>query len=67
MGEHIVRETAASSFYILTHHCVRYMVAERYDELLSAFDAQTSADDGTDAIDTRKLMAGMAPEYGGRD
>ena len=48
---------------LLTHHCVRYMVVERYQELLHAFDAQTSADDGSDEIDTRKLMAGMAPAY----
>ncbi len=63
VGEHVVEQVAAGAFYILTHHCVRYMVVERYEELLAAFDAQTSADDGTDAIDTRKLMAGMAPTY----
>ena len=63
IGEHVVRAVAAGSFYILTHHCVRYMVVERYEELLAAFDAQTSADDGTDAIDTRKLMADMTPTW----
>ena len=61
VGEHVASEVAAGTFYILSHHCVRYMVAERYDELLAAFDAQTDAADGTDALDTRKLMAGMAP------
>ena len=63
VGEHVVREVAAGTFYIVTHHCVRYMVVERYQALLAAFDQQTDPDDGTDALDTRKLMAGMGPRY----
>jgi len=63
VARHIVSQLDTDAFYLLTHHCVRYMVVERYQELLHAFDAQTSADDGSDEIDTRKLMAGMAPAY----
>ncbi len=59
IGRHTVDQVKAGSFYIMTHHCNRYMVVERYEEQLEALDRQTSPDDGSDALDTRKIMRAM--------
>lgn len=59
IGRHTVEQVKSGSFYIMTHHCNRYMVVERYEEQLEALDSQTSPDDGSDALDTRKLIKAM--------
>jgi NAD(P)-dependent dehydrogenase (short-subunit alcohol dehydrogenase family) len=64
VARHAVEEIKKGTFYILTHHCVRYMVVERYEELIGAFDDQASPDDGSDAFDTRKLVAAILEQGG---
>ena len=60
IGRRAIEQVKAGSFYIMTHHCNRYMVVERYEEQLAALDAQTRPDDGSDELDTRKIMREIA-------
>ena len=46
----------SGDFYIFSHHCNQAMIEARMNRQLVAIDKQTSADDGSDAIDTGPML-----------
>lgn len=46
----------SGDFYIFSHHCNQAMIEARMNRQLAAIDKQTSADDGSDAIDTGPML-----------
>ena len=56
VGEQTIKRVKMGDFFILTHHCIRYMVEERYDELMAAFDEQVAPYPGCEDIDSRQLL-----------
>lgn len=56
VAKHTIEQVKKDAFYIVTHHSNRYMVEERYTELLAAFDDQTPEFEGWEAYDTRKYI-----------
>ncbi len=57
IGKHTIEQIKRGAFYIVTHHSNRYMVEERYRQLLAAFDEQAPAFQGWEAFDTRRVVA----------
>ncbi len=56
IGRHTVERVKHGDFFIITHACVRYMVEERYTELLAAFDKQAPWYEGCESLDTRRMF-----------
>ena len=46
----------SGDFYIFSHHCNQAMIEARMNRQLAAIDKQTSADDGSDEIDTGPML-----------
>ena len=46
----------SGDFYIFSHHCNQAMIEARMNRQLAAIDKQTSADDGSDAVDTGPML-----------
>ncbi len=64
IGTRTVEGIKKGDFFIVTHACVRYMVEERYNELLAAFDEQAPYYEGCEAYDTRAMMRAIAAQQG---
>lgn len=57
IAEHCIEQVKRDSFYIVTHYSNKYMVEERYTELLAAFNEQTEEYEGWQQNDTRQILA----------
>ena len=49
----------AGDFYIFSHHCNTSMIESRMNQQLATIGRQTSADDGSDIIDTGPMLGGL--------
>ncbi|MGC6533949.1 MAG: SDR family NAD(P)-dependent oxidoreductase [Parvibaculales bacterium] len=62
VGAHTLQQIKQGAFYIFPHYAARHLAAERNDEIIAAFDAQTSPSEDWKTHDTRsffELMSGM--------
>ena len=57
IAEHCIDQVKKDAFYIVTHYSNKYMVEERYQELLGAFNTQTEEHEGWEQNDTRHILA----------
>jgi NAD(P)-dependent dehydrogenase (short-subunit alcohol dehydrogenase family) len=61
VGRRAVEGIQRGDFYIVTHPHNRNYIAERYDDLLRAYDTQAPHFEGDEKYDLRKIMAEMQP------
>lgn len=62
VGQHTLAQIKNGAFYIFPHYAARHLAAERNDEIMAAFDAQTQHTDDWKTHDTRsffEMMSGM--------
>lgn len=53
---HCIEQVKKDAFYIVTHYSNKYMVEERYAELIDAFNEQTVEHEGWEQNDTRQIL-----------
>ena len=53
VGAHTLAEIKNGSFYIFPHYAARHLAEERNDEIIAAFEAQTSPSENWQKHDTR--------------
>jgi len=63
VGRRAVEGLQRGDFYIVTHPHNRDYIAERYEEMLRAFDTYAPHFEGDDKYDLRKIMAQMARSH----
>ena len=59
VGAHCLAEIKNGAFYIFPHYAARHLAEERNDEIIAAFDAQTSATPDWQKHDTRSFFEAM--------
>lgn len=59
VGRHTIEQIKQGAFYIFPHYAARHLAEERNDEIIAAFDAQTSHCDDWRKNDTRSFFEAM--------
>lgn len=59
VGAHTIEQIKQGAFYIFPHYAARHLAEERNDEIIAAFDAQTSHSDDWRKHDTRSFFEMM--------
>jgi NAD(P)-dependent dehydrogenase (short-subunit alcohol dehydrogenase family) len=59
VGAHTLDQIKKGAFYIFPHYAARHLAVERHEEIIAAFDAQTTHSDDWRKHDTRSFFEAM--------